>query len=413
MAANTVSSGVFCVPPPCGRVRCSGISGLVISHKPSGAVQLHVPRLIPEQRPPHHVGHGLSRSRAPVVRPQNLGPDYASCLADQCRPVRARARCPGNADEPKEQRPRQRYVQVPAGLHLKASASQVECPHNGLRGRGFGFADVSHDFGSPSRRYACGSPNSRGRTSGGTSIDGVRADHLQDLEGTRKMLNTPGQGANRGRFGRTVQHLVDVPGSSQTLADVPVLRHTLGPRPARTRGPTAEGGLSNLTDEELLPAWDQVLEEFATALVRLHIACGTPPRSALAKQVDKGDRCRLPASTLSEVFNGKKISGIDFTMSGSEEAGNSPVALPAGPGDEEERPWLVGAKDGGRPAPGLPPSGSLRLLSRSVRWLREEVGRGGARWRRCGCWCGFRSCRCRSGRLRRRWRRCAGRTARS
>ena len=61
----------------------------------------------------------------------------------------------------------------------------------------------------------------------------------------------------------------------------------------------------DLTDEELLPAWDQVLEEFATALVRLHIACGAPPRSALAKQVDKGDRCRLPASTLSEVFNGK------------------------------------------------------------------------------------------------------------
>ncbi|MFF9120507.1 hypothetical protein ACF09Y_33900 [Streptomyces massasporeus] len=76
----------------------------------------------------------------------------------------------------------------------------------------------------------------------------------------------------------------------------------------------AEDDLSNLTDEELLLARDQVLEEFATALVRLHIACGAPPRSALAKQADKDGRCRLSTSTLSEVFNGKKIPGIDFTM---------------------------------------------------------------------------------------------------
>lgn len=140
----------------------------------------------------------------------------------------------------------------------------------------------------------------------------------------------------------------------------------------------AEGGLSNLTDEELLPAWDQVLEEFATALVRLHIACGAPPRSALAKQVDKGDRCRLPASTLSEVFNGKKISGIDFTMSGSEEAGNSPVALPAGPGDEEEGPWLVGRRMGGQTRAGSAPIGFTAVAQpeRSV-----VAGRG---WpRRC------------------------------
>jgi hypothetical protein len=34
MAANSGSSGVFDVPPPCGRARCSGISGLAISHKP-------------------------------------------------------------------------------------------------------------------------------------------------------------------------------------------------------------------------------------------------------------------------------------------------------------------------------------------------------------------------------------------
>lgn len=58
MAANSVSSGVLAVPPPCGRVRCSGISGFAMSHSPSGTIQLHVPRPIPGQRPPHHVGHG-------------------------------------------------------------------------------------------------------------------------------------------------------------------------------------------------------------------------------------------------------------------------------------------------------------------------------------------------------------------
>lgn len=31
------------VPPLCGRTRSFGINGLVISHKPSGTIQLHVP----------------------------------------------------------------------------------------------------------------------------------------------------------------------------------------------------------------------------------------------------------------------------------------------------------------------------------------------------------------------------------
>jgi hypothetical protein len=44
IAANSVSSGVSCVPPPCGRTRDGGINGSAISHKPSGTIQLHVPR---------------------------------------------------------------------------------------------------------------------------------------------------------------------------------------------------------------------------------------------------------------------------------------------------------------------------------------------------------------------------------
>ena len=60
MAANSVSSGVSCVPPPCGRTLDGGISGFAISHSPSGTIQLHVPRPMPGSTTPHHVGHGLS-----------------------------------------------------------------------------------------------------------------------------------------------------------------------------------------------------------------------------------------------------------------------------------------------------------------------------------------------------------------
>ncbi|MYY80871.1 MULTISPECIES: zinc ribbon domain-containing protein [unclassified Streptomyces] len=72
--------------------------------------------------------------------------------------------------------------------------------------------------------------------------------------------------------------------------------------------------LSGLTDEELLLIRDQVLSEFASALELLHIACGAPPKLALKKQADKDGRCPLPTSTLSEVFNGKKLPSLDFTM---------------------------------------------------------------------------------------------------
>ncbi len=47
IAANSVSSGVSCVPPPCDRTFDGGISGPAISHNPSGTTQLHLPRPIP------------------------------------------------------------------------------------------------------------------------------------------------------------------------------------------------------------------------------------------------------------------------------------------------------------------------------------------------------------------------------
>ncbi len=62
IAANSVSSGVSCVPPPCGRTFDGGISGFAISHNPSGTIQLHVPRPMNETTTPHHVGHGLKPS---------------------------------------------------------------------------------------------------------------------------------------------------------------------------------------------------------------------------------------------------------------------------------------------------------------------------------------------------------------
>ena len=61
IAANSVSSGVSCVPPPCGRTLDGGINGLAISHSPSGTIQLHVPRPMTRSTTPHHVGHGLRR----------------------------------------------------------------------------------------------------------------------------------------------------------------------------------------------------------------------------------------------------------------------------------------------------------------------------------------------------------------
>lgn len=44
MAANSVSSGVACVPPPCVRTLDGGIGGFAISHNPSGTIPLHALR---------------------------------------------------------------------------------------------------------------------------------------------------------------------------------------------------------------------------------------------------------------------------------------------------------------------------------------------------------------------------------
>jgi hypothetical protein len=60
IAANSVSSGVSCVPPPCGRTFDGGISGSAISHSPSGTIQLHVPRPIDSPTSDHHIGHRLT-----------------------------------------------------------------------------------------------------------------------------------------------------------------------------------------------------------------------------------------------------------------------------------------------------------------------------------------------------------------
>lgn len=61
IAANSVSSGVSCVPPPCGRTFDRGINGSAISHSPSGTIQLHVPRPMDSPTSDHHIGHGLRR----------------------------------------------------------------------------------------------------------------------------------------------------------------------------------------------------------------------------------------------------------------------------------------------------------------------------------------------------------------
>ncbi len=43
IAVNSVSSGVSCVPPPCGRTFDGGISGFAISHNPSGTINSTYP----------------------------------------------------------------------------------------------------------------------------------------------------------------------------------------------------------------------------------------------------------------------------------------------------------------------------------------------------------------------------------
>lgn len=68
IAANSVPSGVSCVPPPCGRTFDGGISGSAISHSPSGTIQLHLPRPMFGRTSKTHTEHGLSACSAYVRR---------------------------------------------------------------------------------------------------------------------------------------------------------------------------------------------------------------------------------------------------------------------------------------------------------------------------------------------------------
>ncbi|MEV5982179.1 hypothetical protein [Streptomyces sp. NPDC052114] len=65
---------------------------------------------------------------------------------------------------------------------------------------------------------------------------------------------------------------------------------------------------------ELIAAHDRALSGFADALVLLHIDCGAPPRSALTKGARAAGRCSLPASSLTEVFQGRRLPKLDFTI---------------------------------------------------------------------------------------------------
>jgi hypothetical protein len=69
IAANSVSSGVSCVPPPYARTFDGGISGSAISHSPSGTIQLHARRPMTDPTTEPHIGHGLSDALAlPTAR---------------------------------------------------------------------------------------------------------------------------------------------------------------------------------------------------------------------------------------------------------------------------------------------------------------------------------------------------------
>ncbi|MFF3646932.1 hypothetical protein [Streptomyces sp. NPDC002564] len=68
------------------------------------------------------------------------------------------------------------------------------------------------------------------------------------------------------------------------------------------------------TAAELIAAHDRALREFAEALGLLHIDCGAPPRSDLTKGAKAAGRCTLPASSLTEVFQGRRLPKLDFTV---------------------------------------------------------------------------------------------------
>lgn len=82
IAANNVSSGVSCVPPPCGRTLDGGISGSAISHSPSGTIQLHVPRPIhsPTSTSPRRTRSKQVERRAPDEPTQLPGRSWRAVL---------------------------------------------------------------------------------------------------------------------------------------------------------------------------------------------------------------------------------------------------------------------------------------------------------------------------------------------
>jgi hypothetical protein len=67
MAANRVSSGVSCVPLPCGRTLDGGINGFAISRNPSGTIQLQVPRPTADSTSHRHITVVVTRSEVTGV----------------------------------------------------------------------------------------------------------------------------------------------------------------------------------------------------------------------------------------------------------------------------------------------------------------------------------------------------------
>ncbi|MFE4678184.1 tetratricopeptide repeat protein [Streptomyces sp. NPDC056723] len=67
-------------------------------------------------------------------------------------------------------------------------------------------------------------------------------------------------------------------------------------------------------DAELIAEHEWKLAAFADGLNQLHIDCGAPPHSTISKNARKSNRYPLPASSLSEVFAGKRLPKLDFLI---------------------------------------------------------------------------------------------------
>ncbi|MFE4777851.1 hypothetical protein, partial [Streptomyces sp. NPDC056713] len=67
-------------------------------------------------------------------------------------------------------------------------------------------------------------------------------------------------------------------------------------------------------DAKAITEHEQHLAGFADALHQLHIQCGAPSRSTISKRASEAGRCPLPASSLSEVFAGKRLPKWEFLV---------------------------------------------------------------------------------------------------